>query len=116
MWLGDAMDDDLSEERFAAYAAALVEVSGHADRAGPLRDYCLGLLTAGERKSVEPMAAVTAPARQAPAGAAFRALAALRPRGLALCQLPGLGRRLVAYLASSARRFNIAGLEAPRST
>ena len=38
---------------------------GHADRAVPLRDYCLGLLMPGERKSVEPMAAVTAPARVA---------------------------------------------------
>jgi SRSO17 transposase len=28
-----------------------------------LRDYCLGLLLPGERKSVEPIAAVTAPAR-----------------------------------------------------
>ena len=38
---------------------------GHADRASPLRDYCLGLLMPRERKSVEPMAAVTAPARVA---------------------------------------------------
>ena len=38
---------------------------GHADRAGPLRDYCTGLLLPGERKSVEPMAAKTAPARLA---------------------------------------------------
>ena len=30
-----------------------------------MRDYCLGLLVPGERKSVEPMAAVTAPARVA---------------------------------------------------
>ena len=36
---------------------------GHADRAAPLRDYCAGLLAAEGRKSVEPMAAVTAPAR-----------------------------------------------------
>ena len=34
-------------------------------RAVPLRDYCTGLLMPGERKSVEPMAAVTAPARVA---------------------------------------------------
>jgi SRSO17 transposase len=33
------------------------------DRAGPLKDYCVGLLMPGERKSVEPMAAVVAPAR-----------------------------------------------------
>ena len=51
------------QERFGAYVDALAEVIGHADRAGPLRDYCLGLLLPGERKSVEPIAAVTAPAR-----------------------------------------------------
>src|SRR5512144_1524016 len=51
------------QERFAAYVEALAEVIGHADRAAPLRDYCLGLLLPGERKSVEPIAAVTAPAR-----------------------------------------------------
>src|SRR5215208_4150886 len=50
-------------ERFATYVEALAEVIGHADRAAPLRDYCLGLLLPGERKSVEPIAAVTAPAR-----------------------------------------------------
>jgi len=52
-----------SESRFAAYVEGLVEVIGHADRVVPLRDYCLGLLMPSERKSVEPMAAVTAPAR-----------------------------------------------------
>src|SRR5918997_1287199 len=51
------------QERFAAYVEALTEVIGHADRAAPLRDYCLGLLLPGDRKSVEPIAAVTAPAR-----------------------------------------------------
>src|ERR1041385_7323209 len=51
------------QERFAAYVAALAEVIGHADRAEPLRDYCRGLLLPGERKSVEPITAVTAPAR-----------------------------------------------------
>src|SRR4051794_18348537 len=50
-------------ERFAAYVETLAEVIGHADRVAPLRDYCLGLLLPGERKSVEPIAAVTAPAR-----------------------------------------------------
>src|SRR5881275_2774223 len=53
------------QERFTAYVEALAEVIGHADRAEPLRDYCRGLLLPGERKSVEPMAAVTAPARVA---------------------------------------------------
>jgi SRSO17 transposase len=38
-------------------------VIGHADRAKPLRDYCLGLMMACERKNVEPMAAITAPER-----------------------------------------------------
>ena len=51
------------EERFGAYSEALAEVIGHADREQPLRDYCLGLLMPGERKSVEPMAALVAPAR-----------------------------------------------------
>jgi SRSO17 transposase len=57
------MVEDLTQERFAAYVGALLGVIGHADRAGPLRDYCLGLLMPGERKSVEPIAAVTAPGR-----------------------------------------------------
>ena len=54
-----------SEARFAAYVEGLSRVIGHADRAGPLRDYCTGLMLPGERKSVEPMAARTAPARTA---------------------------------------------------
>src|SRR4029453_3608125 len=54
------------QARFAAYVEALTSVIGHADRAGPLRDYCTGLLMPAERKSVEPIAAVTAPARVAP--------------------------------------------------
>src|SRR5882724_4317679 len=54
-----------SESRFAAYVEGLVSVIGHADRAQPLRDYCTGLILPCERKSVEPLAAVTAPARVA---------------------------------------------------
>jgi SRSO17 transposase len=54
-----------SEERFEAYVDALTEVIGHADRAGPLKDYCTGLLLPCERKSVEPMAAALEPARTA---------------------------------------------------
>lgn len=50
-------------DRFAAYVGELTKVVGHADRAGPLRDYCSGLLVTEGRRSVEPMAAVTAPAR-----------------------------------------------------
>jgi len=49
-------------DRFAAFVKELTGVIGHADRAAPLRDYCAGLLAAEGRKSVEPMAAVTAPA------------------------------------------------------
>jgi SRSO17 transposase len=51
------------EARFAGYVEGLASVIGHADRTGPLRDYCVGLMLPGERKSVEPMAAKTAPAR-----------------------------------------------------
>jgi SRSO17 transposase len=54
-----------SQARFAAYVEGLANVIGHADRTGPLRDYCTGLMLPGERKSVEPMAARTAPARTA---------------------------------------------------
>lgn len=54
-----------SERRFTVYVEELTRVMGHADRAGPLRDYCGGLMLPCERKSVEPMAAVTAPERTA---------------------------------------------------
>ena len=47
------------------FVEGLSNVIGHADRTGPLRDYCTGLMLPGERKSVEPMAARTAPARTA---------------------------------------------------
>src|SRR6202171_6334488 len=53
------------ESRFGGYVDGLVSVIGHADRAAPLRDYCTGLVLPGERKSVEPMAAITAPGRTA---------------------------------------------------
>jgi SRSO17 transposase len=51
-----------SEARFVSYVDALGSVIGRANRNGPLRDYCTGLMLPGERKSVEPMAARTAPA------------------------------------------------------
>ncbi|MGY2843935.1 SRSO17 transposase [Bradyrhizobium sp. USDA 4510] len=54
-----------SEKRFEAYLEGLASVIGHADRKAPLRDYCVGLMACGGRKSVEPMAAVTAPERTA---------------------------------------------------
>jgi SRSO17 transposase len=59
----EGVDD--SESRFNAYVEGIVSVIGHADRARPLRDYCVGLIMPGERKSVEPMAAITAPGRVA---------------------------------------------------
>jgi SRSO17 transposase len=62
MGLHGAKDIEL---RFAGYVEELVSVIGHADRAGPLRDYCTGLMMPCERKSVEPMAAITAPERTA---------------------------------------------------
>jgi SRSO17 transposase len=48
--------------RFARYVEELAGVIGHADRVRPLRDYCAGLLVSEGRKSVEPLAAATAPA------------------------------------------------------
>jgi SRSO17 transposase len=59
--MGRQVSED-SGSRFAAYVERLTSVIGHADRAVPLRDYCVGLLAAEGRKSVEPMAAITAPA------------------------------------------------------
>ena len=52
-----------SEARFTKYVQGLVSVIGHADRERPLWDYCVGLMMPSERKSVEPIAAVTAPQR-----------------------------------------------------
>src|SRR6202047_2402136 len=61
----DLRTSDGSESRFSAFVEGLVSVIGHADRARPWFDYCIGLIMPGERKSVEPMAAVTAPERTA---------------------------------------------------
>lgn len=47
---------------FDKYVEALIDVIGHADRAEPLWGYCTGLMMPVARKSVEPLAAVTAPA------------------------------------------------------
>jgi SRSO17 transposase len=48
-------------DRFVAYVNEVTKVIGHADREGPFRDYCAGLLATAGRRSVEPMAAVTDP-------------------------------------------------------
>src|SRR3954468_75119 len=66
--MGAAMDLEVvreSETRFRSYVDALSSVIGHADRKRPLEDYCVGLMGPSERKSVEPIAAVTAPGRTA---------------------------------------------------
>jgi len=52
-----------SAARFTSYLDGLARVIGHAARVGPMRDYCTGLLLPCERKSVEPIAAATAPGR-----------------------------------------------------
>ena len=62
------MDQDTSgarADRFAAYLADLAGVLGDVRRHGPLTSYCTGLLLPADRKSVEPMAAMTAPERTA---------------------------------------------------
>jgi SRSO17 transposase len=52
-----------SAQRFEKYVEGLAGVIGHADRVGPLCDYCTGLVLPGERKSVEPIAGKTDPDR-----------------------------------------------------
>jgi hypothetical protein len=60
------LDDGIGTQvRFEEYTASLAAVLGHADRVRPFADYCVGLLSAEGRKSVEPLAAVTAPERTA---------------------------------------------------
>ena len=61
----DLQSTQASEERFKSYIEDLASVIGHEDRKEPLCDYSRGLLTASGRKSVEPLAAVTAPSRVA---------------------------------------------------
>ena len=62
--MGLAKSGDVAS-RFSAYVEGLTSVIGHADRAKPLRDYCTGLMMPCDRKSVEPLAAITAPERTA---------------------------------------------------
>src|SRR5258708_10052500 len=49
------------ERRFAAYTDGLAKAAEHEDRHTPLKKYVLGLLLPGERKSIEPMAALLDP-------------------------------------------------------
>jgi SRSO17 transposase len=52
-----------SELRFSAYVERLAKSLGHRDREAPFGAYCAGLLGREGRKSVEPLAAATAPSR-----------------------------------------------------
>ena len=52
-----------SESRFRGYIDELAGAVEHPLRKRQLEDYCVGLMGPSERKSVEPMAAVTAPDR-----------------------------------------------------
>ena len=61
----DQNDSGARADRFAAYLADLASVLGDCRRHGPLTSYCTGLLMPADRKSVEPMAAMTAPERTA---------------------------------------------------
>jgi SRSO17 transposase len=56
-------EQEESARRFEKYVEGLTSVIGHADRVGPLHDYCTGLVLPGERKSVEPLAGKTDPDR-----------------------------------------------------
>jgi SRSO17 transposase len=59
----DLQSLDESEARFRAYINELADAVGHPARKQRLQDYCIGLMGPSQRKSVEPMAAVTAPGR-----------------------------------------------------
>lgn len=54
------------QKRFAAYMEGLANAAEHRDRHIPLKNYCMGLLLPGERKSIEPMAARLDPGRVQP--------------------------------------------------
>ncbi len=56
---------DARRERLSAYLNTLSQALGDGRRVGPMTSYCIGLLLPAERKSVEPMAALTAPTRTA---------------------------------------------------
>jgi SRSO17 transposase len=56
-------EQEESARRFEKYVEGLASVIGHADRVGPLCDYCTGLVMPSARKSVEPLAAMTDPDR-----------------------------------------------------
>jgi hypothetical protein len=79
--------------RFAAYVEELTKMIGPQDQAGPRRDCCAGLLVSEGRRSVEPMAGVTA--TSGGFGAASEA-AAFR------CQCAVVGRAVLAKVRKMA--------------
>jgi len=97
----DLLESNASRLKFEAYIDELVSVIGHADRVVPLHDYCTGLLLPGERKSVEPMAALLSPARTAPKHQSLLHFVAIAPwsdeavlskiRQMVLPKIEGLG-------------------------
>lgn len=52
-----------SESRLSAFVERMAAVLGHADRVGPIKAYCTGLMFPGDRNSVEPIAAQGEPGR-----------------------------------------------------
>src|SRR6266571_5614217 len=52
---------DARERRFREYLDRLARALGHEDRREPVRAYVTGLCLSGERKSIEPMAALIDP-------------------------------------------------------
>jgi SRSO17 transposase len=60
--------------RLAAYLGEVASVVGHADRVGPLREYCAGLLITAGRRNAEVMAAATKPAAHMHASAQHQKL------------------------------------------
>jgi SRSO17 transposase len=57
----------------------LAQAAGHEDRQAPLKNYCVGLLLPGERKSIEPMAARLAPESVQPMRQSLHHLVAKAP-------------------------------------
>src|SRR5215210_3083664 len=57
----------------------LASAAGHEDRHTPLKNYCMGLLLPGERKSIEPMAARLDPVKVEPMRQSLHHLVAKAP-------------------------------------
>ncbi len=94
----DRQRADAGSQRFPASLDEMTSVIGHAARVGPMRDYCTGLLLSGERKSVESIAAATAPAEASAQHQSLLHCIALGPRVRCACgasasrRVPGTAR------------------------